>query len=75
MKLPLAHLQDREITVTGAFRYANTWSTAISLAAARKVDLDRLVTGHYALAEVEQALIVARTDANAIKVMVRPGQC
>jgi len=73
MRLPLAHVQDREITITGAFRYANTWPTAISLAASGRVDLDRLVTGHFGLDDVEQALTAARRDATTMKVMVRPG--
>ena len=29
--LPLSYLQDRELVITGAFRYANTWPTAIDL--------------------------------------------
>jgi L-iditol 2-dehydrogenase len=74
LRLPLAHVQDREITVTGAFRYANTWPTAITLAASGRVDLDRLVTGHYSLDDVEQALTAARRDSAAMKVMVLPAQ-
>jgi L-iditol 2-dehydrogenase len=74
LRLPLAHVQDREITVTGAFRYANTWPTAITLAASGRVDLDRLVTGHHGLEDVEQALTAARRDPATMKVMVRPAQ-
>lgn len=74
VRLPLGHLQDREITVTGAFRYANTWPTAISLAASGRVDLDRLVTGYYGLDNVEQALTAAHRDPATIKVMVRPAR-
>jgi L-iditol 2-dehydrogenase len=74
VRLPLGHLQDREITVTGAFRYANTWPTAISLAASGRVGLDRLVTGHYGLDDVEQALTAAHRDPTTTKVMVRPAQ-
>src|SRR5437764_365436 len=33
LRLPLAHIQDHEITVSGAFRYANTWPAAIALGA------------------------------------------
>lgn len=73
VRLPLSRLQDREITVTGAFRYVNTWPIAIELAATGRVDLDGLVTGHYGLDEVEAALTVARTDPTAIKPIVRPG--
>jgi L-iditol 2-dehydrogenase len=72
--LPLNVIQERELVLTGTFRYAHTWPTAISLAAAGLVDLDRLVTGHYGLDEVEDALTAGRTDKTTIKPMVRPGQ-
>lgn len=70
--LPVSRIQEYELSVTGTFRYAGTWPTAISLAASGRVQLDRLVTGHYGLAEVEQALTAARHDPAAIKAVVRP---
>ena len=70
--LPLSVLQEREIELTGTFRYANTWPTAIGLVASGRVDLDRLVTGTYRLEEVEQALTAGRRDDRAVKVVVRP---
>lgn len=70
--LPLSAIQERELTVTGTFRYANTWPTAIGLVASGRVDLDRLVTGSYALDEVEEALTASRRDAATIKPMVHP---
>ena len=73
LPLPLSYVQDRELTITGAFRYANTWPTAIQLAASGRVDLDAMVTGHYGLGDVEAALTVARSDPTAMKTMVRPG--
>jgi L-iditol 2-dehydrogenase len=72
VRLPLSYVQDRELVVTGAFRYANTWPTAIGLAAAGRVDLDAMVTGHYGLADVEAALTAARSDPTVVKAMVRP---
>jgi L-iditol 2-dehydrogenase len=72
VRLPLSYVQDRELVVTGAFRYANTWPTAINLAAAGRVDLDAMVTGHYGLAEVESALTAARSDPTVVKAIVRP---
>jgi L-iditol 2-dehydrogenase len=72
LTLPLSQVQNRELVLTGAFRYANTWPTAIALAASGRVDLDVLVTGHYGLDEVEQALTAARRDPDSIKVMVTP---
>ena len=35
LPLPLATVQNREIEVTGTFRYANTWPTAIALVSVR----------------------------------------
>jgi L-iditol 2-dehydrogenase len=72
VRLPLTYLQDRELTVTGAFRYANTWPIAIDLAASGRVDLDRMVTGHYGLEDVGTALTAARQDPTVIKAVVRP---
>ncbi len=73
LQLPLSYVQDRELVITGAFRYANTWPTAIELAASGRVDLDAMVTGHYGLGDVETALTVAKSDPTSMKVVVRPG--
>jgi L-iditol 2-dehydrogenase len=74
VQLPLSYVQDREVTITGAFRYANTWPTAIQLAASGRVDLDAMVTGHYGLRDVEAALTASRDDPTSMKAIVRPGQ-
>jgi L-iditol 2-dehydrogenase len=70
--LPLSVVQERELEVTGTFRYANTWPTAIALVASGKVDLRRLVTSVYRLDQVEEALTAGRRDEGAVKVVVRP---
>lgn len=70
--LPLSVIQERELTVTGTFRYANTWPTAIGLVASGRVNLDRLVTGNYGLGHVQEALTAARRDERTVKVMVHP---
>jgi L-iditol 2-dehydrogenase len=72
MTLPVSRIQERELIVTGTFRYAHTWPAAIALAASGRVQLDRLVTGHYGLDQVGDALTAARTDARTIKPVVRP---
>ncbi len=72
--IPVPTVQDRELWLTGAFRYANTWPTAIELVASGRVDLDSLVTGHFGLAEVEQALTAARRDPTTVKAVVHPGR-
>jgi L-iditol 2-dehydrogenase len=70
---PLSLIQNRELWVTGTFRYANTYPAAIALAAAGRVDLEAIITGHYGLEDAEAALRAGREDPTAIKVMVMPG--
>ena len=72
MALPVSRIQERELSVTGTFRYAHTWPAAIALAASGRVELDRLITGHYGLDAVREALTAARTDVRAVKPVVRP---
>ncbi len=71
LRLSLGVIQRRELLITGTFRYANTWPTAIALVASGRVVLDDLVTGEYGLANVEQALTAGR-DPHSIKAVVRP---
>jgi L-iditol 2-dehydrogenase len=70
--LPLSAVQERELEVTGTFRYANTWPTAIALVASGRVDLDTMVTGHYGLDEAEDSLTAGRRDPTSVKVMLHP---
>lgn len=70
--LPLSVVQERELELTGVFRYANTWPTAIALVATGKVNLSRLVTGTYRLDQTADALTAGRRDETAVKAVVRP---
>jgi L-iditol 2-dehydrogenase len=72
LPLPLSVVQERELEVTGTFRYAGTWPTAIALVASGRIDLDRLVTGTYGLDRAEEALIAGRRDPRSVKVVVHP---
>jgi L-iditol 2-dehydrogenase len=72
LALPLSVVQERELEVTGTFRYANTWPTAIALVAGGRVDLDRLVTGTYGLDRAADALTAGRRDPQSVKVVVHP---
>ena len=72
LPLPLGVLQSRGLTVTGTFRYANTWPTAVALVASGQVDLDELVTGHYPLVQSEDALLAAERDPRSIKAVINP---
>ncbi|MGY2743626.1 NAD(P)-dependent alcohol dehydrogenase [Arthrobacter sp. UYCu723] len=70
--MPVSLIQNNELIVTGIFRYANTWPTAISLVSSGRVDLDSLVTGRYGLDAVEEAMI-ASTASTSMKTMINPG--
>jgi len=70
--LPLAVIQRRELVITGTFRYANTWPTAIALVASGRVGLDDLVTGEFGLAATsEQALNAVLRSPHSVKAVVR----
>ena len=68
--MPFGLIQQRELKLTGTFRYAGTWPAAIALAASGQVDLDSLVTAEYSLAETERALTAGR-DPHQVKAVVR----
>jgi L-iditol 2-dehydrogenase len=71
LALPVSIIQDREINVTGIFRYTNTWPLAIHLVASGQVDVDSLVTGRFDLDHVQQALESDR-DPDSLKSIVVP---
>lgn len=71
MSLPVGTITAREISVTGIFRYTNTWPTAIGLVASGAIDLDPLVTGHYGLDDVEQAILVDN-EPQTLKSVITP---
>lgn len=56
MTLPTQLIQNRELVLTGVFRYANTWPTALALVESGRVDLDAMVTARYPLERVADAL-------------------
>lgn len=72
VELPVGVIQGRELWVTGTFRYAHAYPTAIGLLTSGAIDLDALVSKVFTLDEVEQALTYSRSDPGAMKVMVRP---
>lgn len=71
MVLPISHIQNNEILVTGVFRYTNTWPIGIELLASGKVNLDVLVTHHFGLDDVEQGLKTT-AQPEAMKVVINP---
>jgi L-iditol 2-dehydrogenase len=70
MRLPVQVIQNRELTVTGTFRYANTYPAAIALAASGRIDLDALVGARVPLDRAEDALRMGRTDPAVLKTVV-----
>jgi L-iditol 2-dehydrogenase len=70
--LPLSVIQERELELTGTFRYAGTWPRAIALIASGRINLDRLVTGTYRLDQAAEALTAGRRDQQSVKVVVHP---
>lgn len=73
VELPVSYIQNREIWLSGVFRYANTWPLGIQLVADGTVDLDALVTGEFPLAEAEAALN-AGSRPGQLKAIVYPGR-
>jgi L-iditol 2-dehydrogenase len=70
--LPTATIQNKELLVTGTFRYAHTYPDAIAQVAAGRIDLDALVGARLPLAESEAALKMGHTDPSVLKTMVLP---
>lgn len=73
VELPVSYIQNREIWLSGVFRYTNTWPLGIELVANGQVDLDVLVTGKFALSEAEAALNAGKQPGQ-LKAVVYPGR-
>jgi L-iditol 2-dehydrogenase len=73
MAIPMSVVQNRELWLTGTFRYANTYPAAIALAAAGRVNLRAIITGRFALEDTAAALRAGREDPASIKPLVVPG--
>ena len=68
--IPLGFLQRYEIDLVTAFRYADAFPRALSLAASGKVDLRSVITGTYPLEEAAAALRAPLTDPTNLKVLI-----
>ncbi|WEG09279.1 NAD(P)-dependent alcohol dehydrogenase [Microbacterium horticulturae] len=71
LPFPVTHIQNNELVVTGVFRYANTWPTAVAMAATGMVDLDAMITGAFPLAQTAAAM-ESTTAPGTIKSVVEP---
>jgi L-iditol 2-dehydrogenase len=69
--LPVSHIANNEISLTGVFRYTDTWPAAIHLVTSGAVDLDAMVTARYDLDHVADALD-SDSDPASLKSIVSP---
>jgi L-iditol 2-dehydrogenase len=69
--MPVARIQNRELWVTGTFRYAHTYPKAIALVASKTVNLDSLIDVWFPLEASEDALLSAGRDPSILKPVVR----
>ena len=65
-------MQGRELTLTGTFRYANTYPLALDLIASGAVQVDPVITHRFDIGRAEDALTVGRRDSRALKAVVVP---
>lgn len=63
-------VQSREITLTGTFRYANTYPAALALIASGAVATEPIVTHRFSVEEAEAALTLGRRVPESLKAMV-----
>jgi L-iditol 2-dehydrogenase len=68
--LDVALLQGRELSVTGVFRYANTYPLALQLISSGAVNVTDIITHRFNLEDTERALTISQTDRNSLKAMV-----
>jgi len=71
VELDIVSAAAKEIDIRGEFRYANCYPVAISLASSGRVKLESLVTHHYPLEKVAEALEFAdKAKGESMKVMI-----
>ncbi|WP_223693627.1 NAD(P)-dependent alcohol dehydrogenase [Leifsonia poae] len=59
LDVPVSWIQERELVITGVFRYADCFPAAIELLAAGRIRVAELITGRYPLAEAGFAIDTA----------------
>ncbi|MBB3112851.1 L-iditol 2-dehydrogenase [Paenibacillus phyllosphaerae] len=71
--MDMGALIDAEIDAYGVFRYANTYPAAIQALQRSTVDIEKIITHRYSLADIQEAVETARTRKDtSIKVMIYP---
>ena len=64
-------VQGRELTITGTFRYANTYPLALELLASGAVDVATVITHHFDIDHTADALTLAAREPDSLKAIVR----
>ena len=71
VSLDIVAAASREVDIRGQFRYANCYPTALALLANGKVNLDKMITQRFGLAQTQAALEFADTQKKrCLKVMI-----
>ena len=68
--LDIALVQGREPSVTGVFRYANTYPLALQLISSGAVNVTDVITHRFTLEATERALTISQTDRSSLKAVV-----
>jgi len=63
-------IQNRELTITGVFRYADTYPLALKLISSGAVDVQSVITHRFPLERTDQALTLSRDVADSLKAVV-----
>jgi L-iditol 2-dehydrogenase len=64
-------VQGRELTITGTFRYANTYPLALELIAGGAVDVATVISHHFDIDHTVDALTLAAREPDSLKAIVR----
>lgn len=70
--IEVARVQSREIRLSGVFRYANTYPTALDLIARGLVDVTSIITHRFPLRQAEDAITLAHRVPDSLKAIVLP---
>lgn len=69
----ITHVVDAEYNIKGVFRYVNTYPAAIQGLESHDLNLEKIITHKYSLADIEEAVEKARTEKDtSIKIMIYP---
>lgn len=71
--LDIPVIQSKELSISGIFRYANTYPAALELIASGAVDVDTIITHRFPVGQTEQALTLSRREPNSLKAIVGAG--